>query len=78
MEKSEEKLPLLKIQATLVLFMHLKPQKLLSIGCLLENYDRPIWKNQIGWVLIGMSFIVIGMSRLNSNLANETILRFKE
>ena len=39
----------------------------------LENYDRHIWENQIGWVLIGMTFIVIGMSRLNSNLANETI-----
>jgi len=43
----------------------------------LENYDRPIWKNQIGWILIGMTFIVIGMSRLNTNLANETILVFK-
>ena len=40
----------------------------------LENYDRPFWKNQIGWILIGMTFIVIGMSRLNNNLANETIL----
>ena len=40
----------------------------------LENYDRPIWKNQIGWILIGMTFIVIGMSRLSTNLANETIL----
>ena len=39
----------------------------------LENYDRHIWENQIGWVLIGMTFIVIGLSRLNSNLANETI-----
>ena len=39
----------------------------------LENYDRHIWENQIGWVLIGMTFIVIGMSRLNTNLANETI-----
>ena len=43
----------------------------------LENYDRPIWKNQIGWILIGMTFIVIGMSRLNTNLANKTILVFK-
>ncbi|MCH1413266.1 MAG: alpha/beta hydrolase [Rhodobacteraceae bacterium] len=40
----------------------------------LENYDRPFWKTQIGWILIGMTFIVIGMSRLNNNLANETIL----
>ena len=39
----------------------------------LENYNRPIWEKQIGWVLIGMTFIVIGMSRLNNNLANETI-----
>ena len=39
----------------------------------LENYDRHIWENQIGWILIGMAFIVIGMSRLNTNLANETI-----
>ena len=43
----------------------------------LENYDRPIWKNHIGWILIGMTFIVIGMSRLNTNLANKTILVFK-
>ena len=53
--------------------MPLKPQKLLSIGFKLENYDRPIWKNQIAWILIGITFIVIGMSRLNANLANETI-----
>ena len=39
----------------------------------LENYNRPIWKNRIGWILIGMTFIVIGMSRLNNNLAMETI-----
>lgn len=39
----------------------------------LENYDRPIWKNQIAWVLIGITFIVIGMSRFNTNLLNETI-----
>ncbi len=39
----------------------------------LENYDRPIWKNQIAWILIGITFIVIGMSRFNTNLANETI-----
>ena len=39
----------------------------------LENYDRPIWKNQIAWILIGITFIVIGMSRLNTNLANKTI-----
>ena len=40
----------------------------------LEDYDRPFWKTHIGWILIGMTFIVIGMSRLNNNLANETIL----
>ena len=39
----------------------------------LENYDRPIWKNQIAWILIGITFIVIGMSRFNTNIANETI-----
>ena len=39
----------------------------------LENYDRPIWKNQIAWILIGITLIVIGMSRFNTNIANETI-----
>ena len=38
----------------------------------LENYDRPVWKNQFAWILIGITLIVIGMSRLNTNLANET------
>ena len=40
----------------------------------LENFDRPFWKTQIGLILIGMTFIVIGMSRLNNNVANQTIL----
>ena len=39
----------------------------------LENYDRPFWKTQIGWILIGITFIVFGMSRLNTNLANQNI-----
>ena len=43
----------------------------------LEDYDRPFWKTQIGWILLGMTFIVIGMSRLNINLANKTILVFE-
>ena len=40
----------------------------------LENYNRPFWKTQIGWILVGLTFIVIGMSRLNVNLVNKTIL----
>ena len=39
----------------------------------LDNYDRPIWKTQIGWIIIGIAFIVFGMSRLNANLANQNI-----
>ena len=34
-------------------------------------------KTRSDGILIGMTFIVIGMSRLNTNLANETILVFK-
>ena len=37
----------------------------------LENYDRPFWKTQIGWIIIGVTFIVFGMSRLNANLIHQ-------
>ncbi len=40
----------------------------------LDNYHRPFWKTQMGWIIIGITFIVIGMSRLNINLADQNIL----
>ena len=46
--------------------------KIISDWLKLKNYDRPFWKTQIGWILLGMTFIVIGMSRLNTKLTNET------
>lgn len=39
----------------------------------LENYDRPFWKTQILWIIIGVTFIVVGMSRLNANLVHQNI-----
>ena len=39
----------------------------------LKNYDRPFWKTQIGWVILGVAFIVFGMSRLNANLVHQNI-----
>ena len=40
----------------------------------LENYDRPFWKTQIGWIILSLTMIVFGMSRLNINLAEQEIL----
>ena len=40
----------------------------------LENYDRSFWKTQILWIIMGITFIVLGMSRLNANLANQNKL----
>ena len=51
--------------------------KIISDWLKLENYDRPFWKTQIGWILLGMTFIVIGMSRLNTNLASKNTLVLK-
>ena len=39
----------------------------------LDNYDRPFWKTQIGWIIIGVTLIVFGMSRLNANLVHQNI-----
>ena len=39
----------------------------------LDNYDRPFWKTQIGWIIIGVTFIVFGMSRLNANSVHQNI-----
>ncbi len=39
----------------------------------LENYDRPFWKTQIGWIIISVTFIVFGISRLNANLVHQNI-----
>ena len=39
----------------------------------LENYDRPFWKTQIASIIIGVTFIVFGMSRLNANLVHQNI-----
>ena len=39
----------------------------------LDNYDRPFWKTQIGWIIIGITLIVFGMSRLNANLVHQNI-----
>ncbi len=39
----------------------------------LENYDRPFWKTQIASIIIGVTFIVFGMSRLNANLVYQNI-----
>jgi esterase/lipase len=39
----------------------------------LENYDRPFSKTQIVWIVIGITFIVFGMSRLNANLTSQNI-----
>ena len=40
----------------------------------LENYNRPFWKTQIGWIILSLTMIVFGMSRLNINLAEQEIL----
>ena len=39
----------------------------------LEDYDRPFWKTQIASIIIGVTFIVFGMSRLNANLVHQNI-----
>ena len=39
----------------------------------LDNYDRPFWKTQIVWIIIGVTFLVLGMSRLNANLVHQNI-----
>ena len=39
----------------------------------LENYDRPLWKTQIASIIIGITFIVFAMSRLNANLVHQNI-----
>jgi esterase/lipase len=44
----------------------------------LENYERSFWKTQIVWVVIGITFIVFGMSRLNSNLVPQNISDIKD
>ena len=44
----------------------------------LENYDRPFWKTHMGWIMIGITFIVIGMSRFNINLTNQTTLGLED
>ena len=43
----------------------------------LKNYDRPFWLTQIGWIIIGITFIVIGISRLNFNLAKNKLFNFE-
>jgi esterase/lipase len=43
----------------------------------LENYNRPFWVTQIGWIMIGITFIVVGMSRFNSNLAKVNVLKLE-
>ena len=44
----------------------------------LENYERPFWKTHMGWIMIGITFIVIGLSRLNINLINQTTLGLED
>jgi dienelactone hydrolase len=44
----------------------------------LENYERPFWKTQIGWIMISLTSIVFGISRLNINLANLNILNLED
>jgi len=44
----------------------------------LENYDRPFWKTQIATIIIGITFIVFGMSRLNANLVHQNISDVKD
>ena len=39
----------------------------------LDDYDRPFWKTQIASIIIGVTFIVFGMSRLNANLVHQNI-----
>ena len=39
----------------------------------LEIYDRPFWKTQIVSIIIALTFIVFGMSRLNANLVDQNI-----
>jgi len=39
----------------------------------IDNYDRPFWKTQIIWIIIGVTLIVFGVSRFNSNLAFQNV-----
>ena len=43
----------------------------------LKNYDRPFWRTQIVWIIIGITFFVIGISRLNFNLAENKLSNFE-
>ncbi len=43
----------------------------------LQNYDRPFWLTQIGWIIIGITLLVAGVSRSNFNLANNKLFSFE-
>ncbi len=44
----------------------------------LKNYDRPFWLTQIGWIIIGITLFVIGISRLNLNLTKKNLFNFED
>jgi len=43
----------------------------------LKNYNRPFWLTQIGWIIIGITLIIVGISRLNFNLAKKNLFNFE-